>query len=54
VGSNLAEGDGFLREIKIRIKTSLGGKYSCRYHVVRFYGMKKIPAEHVRDTSSAN
>jgi hypothetical protein len=49
VGSNPAEGDGFLREIKIRSTTSFGGEikpsvpcHDILWHVKDPYSMKEI------------
>jgi hypothetical protein len=42
-GSNLAKHDGFLRVIKILSTTSIRGEVKLVSHVVRFYGMLKIP-----------
>jgi hypothetical protein len=53
-GLNLAENDGFLRPIVIRSTTYFGREVEPLAHVVRFYGMLKIPAEYDRDTSSQN
>jgi hypothetical protein len=52
-GANPAEDGGFLRAIKIRNMTSFGGGGGSWPHIVRFYGMLKIPAEYDRDTSLA-
>jgi hypothetical protein len=43
--------DEFLRAMQIRRTLSLGEEVNCRPHVVRFYGMLKIPAEYERDIS---
>jgi hypothetical protein len=53
VGLNRADDDGFLRAVKIQSTTFSKGKQSLRPHVVRFYGMLKVPAEYDRDTSPA-
>jgi hypothetical protein len=45
--------DGFLRAIQIRSTTFFGGEVSLPLHVVRFYGMLKIPADYYRDTMSS-
>jgi hypothetical protein len=46
LGSNPAEGDGYLTSTKIgQEQLPSGGKQSRRSHVVRFYGMLKNPAE---------
>jgi hypothetical protein len=52
-GSDSAEGDRVLRAIKIRSTTSFGGKYSRWAHVVRFYGILKIP-QYESDTCRQN
>jgi hypothetical protein len=41
----------FLRAIKIRSTSSFGGEVKPSVHVVRFYGMLKIPADYVGKTS---
>jgi hypothetical protein len=52
-GSDTIEDDGFLKTIEIHSTTALGGGVKPSAHVVKFYGMLKIPAEYDRDTSSA-
>jgi hypothetical protein len=42
-GSNPTEDDASLRQIKIRSTTSFGGKVKPLVHVIRSYGMVKIP-----------
>jgi hypothetical protein len=42
-GSDPTENEGFLRAIKIRSTPSFGWEVRRRSHVVRFYGMLKIP-----------
>jgi hypothetical protein len=49
--SNPAEDDGFLRAIQIRSEPSFGGEVMPSAHVVRFYGVLKIPAEYTSDIS---
>jgi hypothetical protein len=43
-GFKPGRGDGFLRAIKIRRNVSSGGE--VKPHIVRFYGMLKIPKEY--------
>jgi hypothetical protein len=42
-GSNPTEDDASLRQIKIRSTTSFGGKVKPLVHVIRSYGVVKIP-----------
>jgi hypothetical protein len=46
-------GRWILKTIEIHSTTALGGEVKPSAHVVKFYGMLKIPAEYDRDTSSA-
>jgi hypothetical protein len=46
-------GQWTLRAINIRSMTSFRQEVSLRFHVVRFYGILKNPAEYEKDISSA-
>jgi cyanate lyase len=51
-GSNLAEDDEFLKEIKIGSTTSFGEEVKPSVpFIVRFYGMLKNPSSMKRNTS---
>jgi hypothetical protein len=43
VGSKQAESSGFLKAIKINGMTSFREEVKLSAHVIRFYGMLKIP-----------
>jgi hypothetical protein len=52
-GFKPGRGDGFLRAIKIRSTSSFGWEVKPEVHVVRFYGMLKIPCD-ISDTDRQN
>jgi hypothetical protein len=51
VGSNPDEGDGFLREIKIRSTFSFGGEVQPSVHCRNILRYVKDPYKYERDTS---